>query len=257
MKRVIHRVVLTRPAGPYEGGRTLAQRLTAQGYEVLEFPLLRCVPVALSAHDREQLEAACARLRGVWLAFLSPTAVAVWRELVEPGSILAEATSRIAIAVQGVGTAQALRELFCRQPDFVPSVFVAEEFAKELAGRLSRGETVIVPQSADGRDVFAPTLTELGHRAFAVATYRLEPEPASAQLLERYRVFVDSSTAVVFMSPSAVRAAAAVLGASLGTNKVLSIGPITSQAIRTAGFPLWREAREHSEDGVVASLQEG
>jgi len=159
------------------------------------------------------------------------------------------------VAAQGSGTADALVECFGRRPNFVPSVFVAEEFARELALRLTKEQMVIVPQSADGRDVFAPTLLTLGRQAIGIKTYRLGPEPITAETLAAYRRFVNPEAAIIFMSPSAAAAAASAIGLTLGTDKVVSVGPITSQALKKAGFPVWREAQEHSEEGVLAALQ--
>jgi uroporphyrinogen-III synthase len=158
------------------------------------------------------------------------------------------------IAVQGSGTASAVVECFNRKVDFVPTFFLAEEFAQEFAQRFSKAASIVVLQSADGRDLFAPILSGLGFKALAVNIYQLQSEPVSAETLSKYREFVNNDTAVIFMSPSAVRAAAEIFGSSLGTDKVVSVGPITSQALRAVGFPVWREAQEHSEAGVVQSL---
>jgi uroporphyrinogen-III synthase len=35
------------------------------------------------------------------------------------------------------------------------------------------------------------------------------------------------------------------------------VGPITSQAVREAGLAVWREAQEHSEEGVLQALVSG
>jgi uroporphyrinogen-III synthase len=164
------------------------------------------------------------------------------------------AVERSLIAVQGVGTADACRECFGRSPDFIPSVFVAEEFAKEFAQVLKVGERVLVPQSAEGRDLLAPTLASKGFGASSLILYKLEQRSAPHDLLEQYRSLQDSETYVVFMSPSAVRATVEAVGPTLESKKLLSVGPLTSQAIRKAGFTVWREAIEHSEDGVLREL---
>jgi uroporphyrinogen-III synthase len=252
---MIRRVVVTRPVGPYAGGRKLASRLAESGCEVFELPLLRCVPVPLSEQDLQRLTDSFDKREDTWLAFLSPTAVWVWRELVGANALLEQLTAEVCVAVQGSGTAEALRECFDRKPDFIPSIFIAEEFAKELSARLKTGQQVLVLQSADGRDVFAPTLASLGFKASSIITYSLHAMPLAQETLSAYRNFVNDQTAVLFMSPSAVRAAAKALGGALGTDKVVSVGPITSQALKTAGFPVWREAQEHSEAGVVDVLQ--
>jgi uroporphyrinogen-III synthase len=256
-KAMNRRVVVTRPVGAFSGGRTLTVSLEERGYQVFELPLLRSVSLPLSEEGHGKVIAESAAVKDLWLVFLSPTAVWVWKKLVGDDAALLNATSRALIAVQGSGTANAVRECFARKVDFVPTVFVAEEFAREFAQRVPKMVRVVVLQSADGRDVFAPTLASLGFSALSINTYQLQPEPVAAETLDKYREFVSDETVIIFMSPSAVRAAAGVLGPSLGTDKVLSVGPITSQALRVAGFPVWREAQEHSEAGVVASLESG
>jgi uroporphyrinogen III methyltransferase/synthase len=131
---------------------------------------------------------------------------------------------------------------------------VAEEFAREFARALPPNRAVIVPQSADGRDLFAPILRVAGFGASGIDIYRLEANGINKESLDSYRSFVREGAAIVFMSPSAVAAAARVLQGSLGTEKIVSIGPITTQAIKQAGLTVWREAQEHSEDGVLKVL---
>jgi len=189
-----------------------------------------------------------------WLVFLSPTAVWVWKDLIGEDADLLQATAKSKIATQGSGTANAVKECFNRTSDFVPSVFVAEEFARELIEVLKKGECVLVPQSTDGRDVFVPLLIEAGFSAHGVGIYRLEANEVSKDAISEYRKFVSSDTAIVFMSPSAALSASLILGGVLGTDKIISVGPITSRSIKQAGWQVWREAKEHSEDGVLQVL---
>jgi uroporphyrinogen-III synthase len=64
----------------------------------------------------------------------------------------------------------------------------------------------------------------------------------------------NESTAVVFMSPSAVKAAMKAAGDVIRLKRIVSVGPITSKEIRAHGLSVWAEAREHSEDGVLEVL---
>jgi uroporphyrinogen-III synthase len=251
---MVRRIVLTRPAGPYEGGRKLATSLQELGFEVFELTLQACVAIPLSKPDRDLVAAAFVNPLTAWAALLSPTSVWVWRDLVNAEPVLAQAMNQISIAVQGPGTAEAFSECFGRNPNFVPNVFIADQFAREFAAHLELGDRIIVPQSADGRDVFVPTLKSLGFNAVGVNTYKLRPQPPSRELLDRYRQFVNQDTVIVFMSPSAVKATFKALGTALGTDKVVSIGPVTTNALQSAGIAVWREASEHSEAGILAVL---
>ena len=248
-----HHIVITRPSGPYAGGDKLARKLQEQGFSTLDLPVLACQAIPLTNETRMLIEEV-SKSEKVWLAFLSPSALWVWSTVAHTDPVLAALTERAFLAVQGSGTAAACEECFGRKPDFIPSVFVAEEFAKEYAVVVNRGHRVLVPQSADGRDIFVPLLRQHGIKADSFHLYRLEACEPSAETLLQFNRLHDDQTVVVFMSPSAVRAASNVLGASLSMKKILSVGPITSQAVRQVGLSVWREASEHSEAGIMQTL---
>jgi uroporphyrinogen-III synthase len=216
--------------------------------------VLKCAPREPSAETLARVAALAGRQGAVWLAFLSPTAVVVWNELGARYQVMRELVGRARLAAQGNGTAKACEECFQRPPDFIPSVFVAEEFAKEFGDVVSASEAVIVPQSAEGRDVLAPSLAARGIAAESFSLYGLEAVTPPAELISRLAELPSESTAVVFMSPSAVRAAMKAAGDAIRSKRIVSVGPITSKEIRAHGLLVWAEAREHSEDGVVEVL---
>jgi uroporphyrinogen III methyltransferase/synthase len=246
-------VVITRPSGPYAGAQKLASRLALHGFEPFEFPVLSCEALPLSDDARAVVQTTIEG-KGSWIAFLSPTAVHVFHDLIRRAFPSSASLEGLLLASQGKGTAEAIVECFGRKPDFVPSVFVAEEFAREFAPKIRSGQRVLVPQSADGRDLLGPALRVMGKDAHSFSLYALVPLSADADRIRALGDLPSETTIVVFMSPSAVRAAVQQAGATLANKRVLSIGPITSQAVRKAGLTLWREAREHSEDGVLLAL---
>ena len=252
---MINRVVITRPSGPYTGAKRFAKKLIAAGFDCLELPVLACKSIALTDPLRHQIKASLSDQKRLWLGFVSPTSVWVWDQIISEDAELAEATGRALLGAQGGGTAAAILECFGRKPDFIPAVFVAEEFAREFAAVLKAGDRLFVPQSADGRDVLAPTLVAMGKDVLSINTYQLEAVALTPEEIEAYRRFVTPNTAILFMSPSAVQATLAGVGGVLGSDKVVSIGPITSQAILSAGLHLWRQAQDYSEDGVLAVLR--
>jgi uroporphyrinogen-III synthase len=250
---MITTVVITRPSGPYAGAEKLSRKIAERGLKPFEFPVLACEALVLDAHDRAHVVEALAT-KGSWIAFLSPTAVHVFADLIAREFPESAALSTAFIAAQGTGTAAAVRECFKRSADFIPSVFVAEEFAKEFAPKLRADQLVLVPQSAEGRDLFAPTLRTLGKQARSFSLYGLNARPVEMERREALKAMSGEQTVVVFMSPSAVRAAMQTASDALIGKRILSVGPITTQAIRKAGLSLWREAREHSEEGVLEAL---
>jgi uroporphyrinogen III methyltransferase/synthase len=250
---MITTVVITRPSGPYAGAEKLSRRIAERGLRPFEFPVLVCEAIALGAQDLAHVAEALAT-KGSWIAFLSPTAVHVFADLITREFPESATLPTAYIAAQGTGTAAAVRECCKRSADFIPSVFVAEEFAKELAPKIRAGQLVLVPQSAEGRDLFAPTLRTLGKQARSFSLYGLNARAVEVERCEALKAMSGEQTVVVFMSPSAVRAAVQAASDALVGKRILSVGPITTQAIRKAGLSLWREAREHSEDGVLEAL---
>jgi uroporphyrinogen-III synthase len=247
-------VVITRPSGPYEGHARFAAKVRQTGLELFQLPVLQCAPIPLSEATRERVHELLGAGIAGWIAFLSPSAIWAFRELMQGEPLLKSAIERSLIAVQGKGTADACRECFGRAPDFMPSVFVAEEFAREFSHVIKSGQQVLVPQSAEGRDLLAPTLSLQGHKAASFSLYRLDKAAMSEAVLKEYESLGDDETYVVFMSPSSVRATVELVGESLRAKRLISVGPLTSQAIKRAGLSVWREAVEHSEEGVLREL---
>ena len=250
---MITTVVITRPSGPYAGAEKLSRKIAERGLRPFEFPVLACEALALGEQDHAFVKQALAA-KGSWVAFLSPTAVHVFSDMMAREFPESASLPNALIAVQGTGTAAAAKECFKRAADFIPTVFVAEEFAKEFAPQLRSDQLVLVPQSAEGRDLFAPTLRTLGKQARSFSLYGLNARPVEVERYEALKGLSGENTVVVFMSPSAVRAAVQEAGDALIGKRILSVGPITTQAIRKAGLSLWREAREHSEEGVLEAL---
>jgi uroporphyrinogen III methyltransferase/synthase len=138
---------------------------------------------------------------------------------------------------------------------------VAEHFAEEFLQRISRSDHVLVGQSSEGRNVFSQKLQGQGISVDTMTTYTTRsclPTPAEVE-----RVVVlqkgEGEAYILFMSPSAVHATVTALGAQVEALKgyrIVSVGPITTRAVRSYGLGVAAEAVEHSEGGIVRALQE-
>ncbi len=250
-------VVITRPEGDYGGASALAEKAEELGLRAFMLPVLRCEPMALAADELRSIRAFIAEGRG-WIAFLSPSAVHLFRRLcVEQLGGVAVPLS-VQFAVQGNGTADALDACFDRRPDFVPTVFVAEEFGAEFARQVRTPQKVLVPQSADGRDILAPLLRAHGFNVVSAGTYCTREVGLSSEVVSAFEQLGPTTTAIVFMSPSAVRATTNALVAQrslLEAIPVISVGPITTQVAKEAGLRVAVEATPHSEEGVIEALR--
>lgn len=227
------RVVVTRPQGTDDA---LGHRLRAMGAEVIHFPAIAVGPPVSSG----DLDRALLDLRSfAWVAFASANAVE-WtvRRMAEIG-VPAAALAAPRLAAIGPATARALSRAV-RAPDLVPPDARGEALAAALAPEV-RGLRVLVPRAEEGRPELTEGLSSAGAEVSAPVAYRTLPADPEAlrglgDLLEQ-----GSVDAVVFASPSAVRAVAAALGpraSLLARAAVAVIGPTTAEAVRQQGWPV-------------------
>lgn len=248
-------VVLTRPQGLYDGNQRLSEKLKAIGLETLEISGLTCHSMPIEDHVLKEVECASDGDGNVWFVLLSPTAVHVVASLSATYKQLASSISKAKIACQGRGTAGAVQACFGRNADFIPTTFIAEEFSQELASVLSPADTLLVPQSLQGRNVIGPALKSQGFSVCSWSSYRFNERALSAQEIDALSK-APEKTVVIFMSPSAVSALVKQARSELANKRLLSIGPVTSQAIKSAGLPIWREANEYSQEGIIEVLSD-
>lgn len=252
---MVKTVVLTRPKGPYAGDEGLSKRLQAEGFTGIHLASLSVEACDLKPEEERVIREAT-QSSDVWIAFLSPTSVHVFRDhCVRLGIDLHASLARL--AAQGPGTSEAVRTIFHREVDLESPIALAEVFAEQLVHRLGSSGRVLVPQSADGRDVFAPIVREGGAEVVCVATYGLVTVAPSEEDVAAVRAMNPEDSCIVFMSPSAVRSTVETFPDPelLKCLRVVSIGPVTSKAVRDVGLKVFVEAKEHTEDGVVECLK--
>ena len=213
----------------------LAARLEALGAHVVEAPAIRiepldaALPADLAAYDL--------------LCVTSPNGARRLLEIARDARALAGP----AIAAIGPGTADALRAGGI-EPDVVPPRAVAESLVAALASRPVR--RVLIARAEQGRDVLPDALRERGADVELLALYRTTAEPLSAAALESAL----GADYVTFTSASAVRFFVQAAGAPSEGQRIVSIGPITSAALRERGLTVHVEASEHTPDGLLAAL---
>jgi uroporphyrinogen III methyltransferase / synthase len=154
------------------------------------------------------------------------------------------------VAAIGPGTARALADRGI-QADVVPERFVAEALVEALAKVEVEGRRVLVARAADARDVLPDALRERGAEVDVVALYETVREAPSEEAVEA----AQSADYVTFTSSSTVRNLTEALGDRFpAAARVVSIGPITSEAARDAGLEVAAEAERHDIDGLVEAL---
>ena len=166
------------------------------------------------------------------------------------GGTRAELRPGTTIAAIGPGTAYALSEHGIAA-DIVPERFVAEALVEALAPVEVEGHRVLVARAAEARDVLPDALRERGAEVDVVAFYETVREAPAAEAIEA----AQGADYVTFTSSSTVRNLTEALGERFPRRaRVVSIGPITSEAARAAGLEVAVEAERHDVDGLVDAL---
>jgi uroporphyrinogen III methyltransferase/synthase len=238
------RVVVTRARAQASG---LAKRLRALGAEVVELPAIRIEPRL----DSEEVKRAAAAIGDYALICLtSPNGVRLLFEALRAAGLDARALGGATVAAIGPGTARALAKCGIAA-DIVPERFVAEALVEALAEVEVSGKRVLVARAADARDVIPEHLSGRGAEVDVVALYetvREEPAPEAVEAAQ-------GADYVTFTSSSTVRNLTDALGERFPRDaRIVSIGPVTSEAARDAGLKVDAEAKRHDIDGLVAAL---
>lgn len=245
------RIVVTR-AARQSGG--LQERLERRGAEVLLLPTIEIVPPDSYAPLDDALRRAAAF---DWLVVTSANAVRVIVERMAALGLPEQYFQRLRCAAVGRATADALRE-----PGFtvevVPERYDGNALADALKDRVS-GQRVLLVRAAAARDAVPEALTAAGASVTIADAYRtVVPEDASRRARE---IFSGEPLpdAIVFTSGSTVSHLLNVLRtASLPLPSqvaCVSIGPVTSAALRDAGLMVAAEAETASLDALIAACE--
>jgi uroporphyrinogen III methyltransferase/synthase len=257
-RRPLHgrRVVVTRARAQASG---LAKTLRGLGAEVVELPAIRIESNIASDEVRGAVE----RIDEYALICLtSPNGVRLLFEAMREAGLDARAFGgalkqqqvgkgeAVTIAAIGPGTARVLAEHGI-VADVVPERFVAEALIEALADVEVSGRRVLVARAAEARDVLPDALRERGAEVDVVTLYETVREEPTAEAIEA----AQAAAYVTFTSSSTVRNLTDALGERFPSRaRIVSIGPVTSEAARDAGLEVDVEAERHDIDGLLTAL---
>jgi uroporphyrinogen III methyltransferase/synthase len=238
------RVLVTRARAQASG---LAATLRELGAEAIELPAIR-IEARL---DTEEVREAIASIREYSLICLtSPNGVRLLFEALAAAGLDARALASATVAAIGPGTARALARHGVAA-DVVPEHFVAEALVEALAGVEVEGRRVLLARAAAAREVLPDALRERGAAVDVVALYetvREEPDEETVAAAQ-------TADYVTFTSSSTVENLSAALGERFPSGaRVVSIGPVTSEAARAAGLRVDVEAGRHDVEGLLEAL---
>lgn len=238
------RVVVTRSADKAD---TLTQPLAALGAEVIAMPatrveLLDTGPVLDVLRNLSRYQ---------WLVFTSQNAVTFFWQLLGQAGRDARAIAGLRVAAVGPATASALRALGV-EVAVTPRRFVAEGLLEALRARDDvKGSRVLYLVARGAREVLPVGLRELGASVDVTPLYRSVPDVQGAAAL-RERLQRGEVDLVTFTAGSTVRAFVDAVGAdAVARAGIVSIGPITSAAVRDLGLEVRAEAAPSTMAGLI------
>ncbi len=249
-------VLVTRPR--HQAG-DLVRPLEELGATVSCLPLVEIRELA----DYSTLDAVLDRLaRYRWLVFTSVNGVhAFLRRLRQRGKDL-RALGGLSLAAIGPATADALRS-YHLEPDLVPEEYRSESLAAALRERV-RGQRVLLARADRGRELLREHLAEVAE-VEQVAVYSqvdsAAGDPLAAQPLLRQQLQTGAIELITLTSSNIARALLRQLDEGVrraiveGRVQLVSISPVTSEAILALGLPVAAEATEYTMAGVVQALR--
>jgi uroporphyrinogen III methyltransferase/synthase len=238
------RVVVTRARAQASG---LAKTLRNLGAEVVELPAIRIEPTI----ESDEVRSAVGRIDDYSLIVLtSPNGVRLLFEAMRATGLDARALAGMTVAAIGPGTARTLAKCGIAA-DIVPERFVAESLVESLAEVDVSDRRVLVARAADARDVIPEHLESRNAKVDVVALYETVREEPAGEAIEA----AQAADYVTFTSSSTVRNLTEALGERFPRDaRIVSIGPVTSEAVVDAGLKVDVEAERHDIDGLINTL---
>ncbi|HKG03673.1 MAG TPA: uroporphyrinogen-III C-methyltransferase [Conexibacter sp.] len=231
----------------------LAARLRDLGAEVVETPVIRVVPLdppeLLAAPGSPALDGPVPDPSGYDLLCLtSPNGVRLFFDRLADVRLDARALHGVRVATIGPATARALRAHGVLA-DVLPDRAIAESLVEALGN--APVKRALIARARVARDVLPDALRERGAEVDVLELYETIAEPLAPEQLDA----VHAADYVTFTSASTVVNLLSAAGGTLDTQaRLISIGPVTSDALRSHGLDPHAEAEQHDIDGLLAAL---
>jgi uroporphyrinogen III methyltransferase/synthase len=236
------------------GNAESAEKIISRGGNPIEFTTIKLKPLT----NTNRFLRALAKLSEFdWTIFTSSNGVEIVFDFLRSLGKDARVFSSAKIAAIGSETAETLSR-FGIKADFVPTVFTSKELGKQLVEFANlKDKKVLLLRSQIASDELAEWLKKAGAEIENVPIYRIDTiKNKCKELIEK--ITTDKIDWITFASSSSARAffeQIPVDAVNSGRAKIASIGPVTSEQLRSLGIRVDVEAPEHTIDGLLGALE--
>lgn len=232
----------------------LSAALIALGACVSEMPVLAFAPPT----KPEELSKAVQTLASYsWLLCTSANGVQALLAELFAQDLDVRALAGLKLVAIGPATKEAFEQAGLRGI-IMPKQHYAEGIAEELEGQVKLGDRVLLVRAEEARDFLPKFLTEQGAKVQEVAAYKTITAEVDRDALIQ-ALSVGAFDAITFTSSSTVHRLIDILAEDaylLDTVKRYSIGPITSETLRSYGLEPTVQAKHFYIEGLVHAIVE-
>jgi uroporphyrinogen III methyltransferase/synthase len=244
------RVVVTRTRPQ---ASELTQKLARLGADVLEIPTIRINARNLNPEQTHKLQAF--RDHFDWVVFTSPNAVTRFFAELARGSTDIRSLGAVKIAAVGPGTKHALNQ-FHLQVDLMPEIYTTENLARKFSELKIASLRFCLPHGDLADPLLAASLREQGARVEEWTLYETRPETEDLTGA-RGRYLREGAHWITFTSASTAdnwHALKLQPAPDAPQPRVVSMGPVTSAALRRLGYEIAAESPASTLDALVATI---
>jgi len=244
-------IVITRDAA---GNADFAAKIIRRGGNPIEFATIK---IKSLTQTNEFLRALSQIAEYDWIIFTSGNGVALFFETLQSLGRDARVFGSAKIGAIGSQTAAKLAR-FGIKSDFVPSVFTSKELGRQLISCTNlRSKKVLLLRSKLASSELVELLNEAEAEVQDVAVYTVAEEKSeSSRLVEG--ISKGTIDWVTFASPSSANVFFEQIGSDLvnsGDVKVASVGPVTSERLKTLRVRVDVTATNHTIDGLLDAIE--
>lgn len=244
-------IVLTRDA---HGNADFAAKIIARAGDPIQFPTIKLQPLT---NTNQFLQTLADFSQYHWIVFTSSNGVGIFFDALQDLGKDSRVFASAKIAAIGPQTAAKLAE-FGIKTDLVPNVFTGKDLAAQLIAAANlKNKKVLLLRSQAASTELPHLLRQADAQVDDVPIYTTQPIKADPEKLKN-DIAGGAVHWLTFASPSAVRFFFQQIHADLVNSsdvKVASIGPVTSDELKSAGVKVVVEASVHTLDELLDAIE--